>query len=238
MNRVIATFVVIAALLAGCIESTSSFQGQIQDIREDRFIVDCSDEVNRGKKGVVNTIGYGCSVEFTNETTFRDADGKPLTFNEFNLGSTVRVILSKPVNIRRNIESDKPSVLIAKEVILLTREEVSSKEDIIKELEKQGLNVTDGVKDPQSTFQIRLRGIEPYVYSVNGEELILYHFQSEQEQVEGWSEYLDITALTNAGPFKNYNLDSFLLIFKYGKDLNTETDTKIQRAIDNLASYK
>lgn len=148
----------------------------------------------------------------------------------------------KPVNISRgrgSFENEKPSILTAKEIVLLTREVVSSEEEIINALEKQGLTITKGVRNPISVMQMTLRGIEPYVYTVNGEELILYHFPSEQEQQEGWAEYLSKTATADVGAGKNYNIDSFLLLFKYGSDLDLDTDitSKIQDAVNELAMY-
>jgi len=58
MNRAVATLMIIVVLITGCMRFTESFQGQIQDVRESGLIIDCSDEVNRGKKGVINTIGW------------------------------------------------------------------------------------------------------------------------------------------------------------------------------------
>src|SRR5690606_2242143 len=237
MYRVMATLLIALMFLTGCTKPTDSIEGPIEDISDSSFVINCSDEVNRGKKGPINGIGYRCSVEFTDQTVFRDMHGNSLTVNEFISGSTVKVTLSEPVDLRKRMESDKPLGLVANDVILLTREQVSSKEVMIKELEKQGLDVIEGVRDPQSSFQISLGGIEPQVYSVNGEEVILFQFPSEEEQLEGWVQFLEKSAAMDIGAFKNYNLDSFLLILKYGEDLNTQTDKKIQRAIDELASY-
>ena len=237
MNRTAMILIFLGIILVGCGRSTESFQGQIEDVKVNSFVVNCSEEVNKGKKGAINDIGYGCSVQFTDQTTFRDESGKSLTMNEFSSGLTVKVVLTKPVNIRGSFEKEKPIVLTAKEMVLLTREVVTSKEDIIHALEKQGLTVTNGERNLKSDLQVIVRGIEPQVYIVNDEELILYHFPSEHEQQEGWAEFLNKTANTEVVAFKNYNIDSFLLLFKYGKKLDTETPTKIQHAVNELAKY-
>ena len=128
MYRVIAVLVIAAIFLMGCTKSTESFQGQIEDIRTSSFIVDCSDEVNKGKKGPINAIGYRCSVEYTSNTIFTDANGKLLTIHDLLPGSEVKVILSKPANIRRNFESKNSKPLIAKEIVLMKQADASSKE--------------------------------------------------------------------------------------------------------------
>lgn len=128
MHRVIAALVISAIFLAGCAKPTESFQGQIGDIGANSFIVDCSDEVNKWKKGPINSIGYQCSVEYTTDTAFTDVNGNILTIHDFLQGSEVKVILSKPINIRRNLESKNSKPLTAKEIVLLKQADMSSKE--------------------------------------------------------------------------------------------------------------
>ncbi|MEF2246345.1 hypothetical protein [Paenibacillus sp. IITD108] len=128
MYRVIAALVISAIFLAGCAESTESFQGNTWEIGTSSVVVDCSDEVNKGKKGPINAIGYGCSVEYTSNTTFKDVNGKSITINDLIPGSEVKVVLSKSVNIRRNIESKNPKPLIAKEIVLLKQADMSSRQ--------------------------------------------------------------------------------------------------------------
>jgi hypothetical protein len=193
--------------------------------------------VNKGKNGAISDIGYGCPVEYTDQTIFRDESGKSLTVNDYSSGLIIKVILVKPMNIRGSVKKEKSFVLTAKEIVLLTREVVYSREDIIDALEKQGLTVTKGEKNPKSKLQMTLRGIEPQVYTVNSEELILYHFPSQHEQQEGWADFLNKTVTADVVAFKNYNMDSLLLLFKYGTDLDTEITSKIQNAINELAKY-
>ncbi|QNK57604.1 hypothetical protein [Paenibacillus sp. PAMC21692] len=80
--------------------------------------VGCSDEANKGKLGV-NDIGYLCSVTITDQTNFRDEEGNSLTESDLSIGSTVKIILTEPVNIRRSFEKEEPLNLAAKEIILI-----------------------------------------------------------------------------------------------------------------------
>ncbi|RCW39107.1 hypothetical protein [Paenibacillus prosopidis] len=123
MLRLVIIIVFLGSFLVGCGNSIESFEGQIEKVETNRFIVDCSDEANKGKRGAIIDIGYGCPVQFTDQTTFRNESGNSLKMSDFSPSSIVNVILVKPVNIRKNIEKEKSFVLTAKEIVLLTRAE-------------------------------------------------------------------------------------------------------------------
>jgi hypothetical protein len=123
VNRVVIILVLLVIFLTGCTRPTELVEGHIIAVKANSFVVDCSDEVNEGKKGAINTIGYGCPVDYTNQTTFRDESGKSLSASDFSVGTTVKVILVKPVDIKASVEKKKPYVLSAKQIVLLTRKD-------------------------------------------------------------------------------------------------------------------
>lgn len=59
MNRAAMILIFLGIILVGCGRSTESFQGQIEDVKANSIVVNCSDEVNKGKKGAIDSIGYG-----------------------------------------------------------------------------------------------------------------------------------------------------------------------------------
>lgn len=126
MYRFKAAMLIMLAFLIGCASNVEpfqgpidSFQGQIEEVGESSYIVDCSDEMNKGKGDNVNSIGYGCTVHYSDETAFYDTDGKSLSIDKFLPGSEVKVILTKPVDIRRNKESKQQKTLVSKEIVLI-----------------------------------------------------------------------------------------------------------------------
>ena len=119
MYRFIAGVLLLIILLTGCASNTVSFQGQIEDVGEGSFVVNCTDEMNKGAKDNINSIGYGCPVYYSDGTIFYDTDGKSITIDKFLQGSEVKVILTKPVNIRNNKENKQPKILMMKEMILI-----------------------------------------------------------------------------------------------------------------------
>ncbi len=123
MIRLMVLLLFLSVLLVGCGNPVSSFKGQVDKIQEKGFLISCSDAANKGKKGDIDAIGYGCNVQYTEKTIFRDMNSKSLRVDDISLSSTVNVILEKPVDIRKNFEKSKPFVVTAKEIVLLTRGE-------------------------------------------------------------------------------------------------------------------
>jgi hypothetical protein len=197
--------------------------------------VGCSEAVNKGQRDG-NDIGHRCPVGITDETTFRSEHGEDLTAIDFSAESEsmVEVVLTKSVNFRKRSMSKEPSVLTAKEIILLSRERVTSKDQVIAALKKQGLRVNQGEKDPNSDNYPTLRGVEPNIYRINDKEVLLYLFESEEEQRAGWGEYPKVDEMDFS---RNFNVDSVLLIVKSGGDARTKVDAKIKHAVDELMEY-
>ncbi|RAP75094.1 hypothetical protein [Paenibacillus montanisoli] len=80
----------------------SSFEKkEIDTVKENEILVNCSEEVNRGKKGNIIDIGYLCSVKVDEATAIEDQAGRQLQFSELSQGDTVTVEFAKSVNIRK-----------------------------------------------------------------------------------------------------------------------------------------
>ncbi|QHW29543.1 hypothetical protein GZH47_00985 [Paenibacillus rhizovicinus] len=105
-------FVVLWILEGG--KTVKSFEDNIETIQNHEFIVNCSDEVNRGKHGSNDDVGYLCNINVTNETNLADVDGKQLRFEDFALGDPIRITFAKGKNI-----SKKNRAFDASEVIRL-----------------------------------------------------------------------------------------------------------------------
>ncbi|QHT59307.1 hypothetical protein GXP70_04530 [Paenibacillus lycopersici] len=88
----------LALVLSAC-STVKSFEDTIDTVNDHEFLVNCSDEVNRGKHGDADDIGYLCRIEITGNTKLNDADGNPLKFEDFVHGDTIRISFPKGVNI-------------------------------------------------------------------------------------------------------------------------------------------
>ncbi|KQX67228.1 hypothetical protein [Paenibacillus sp. Root444D2] len=124
MNRAALSFLLLTIVLIGCNNNDTSskfIEGQINEVKPNGIVVDCSNEVNKGVKGKINSIGYNCFVQFNDDTKFMDDMGKLLTKNDFTRSQMVKVTLETPEYIRRwhSTEESKRSVLKVSEIILV-----------------------------------------------------------------------------------------------------------------------
>ncbi|QMV40033.1 hypothetical protein [Cohnella cholangitidis] len=118
MIRVIAIFVIISLLIVGCGSSVSTFEGTVEAYHDDRLLVNCSDEVNKGKKNI-DDVGYICSVQVTDKTNVTDEAGNPLEIEQLPQSAFVKVTLVKARNIKDS--ESRRSKLEAKEIVLMNQ---------------------------------------------------------------------------------------------------------------------
>lgn len=116
MKKISVFLIMICLILTACNSNNSitTFQKTIDIIDEGKFLVNCSDEVNRGKKGNIDSIGYYCGITFINTTKFIDRKGNSLQFEDFSMGDSIRITLSKPQDI-----SESNTQFDATEIVLL-----------------------------------------------------------------------------------------------------------------------
>lgn len=121
MIRTVILLVTIAAIMVGC-GFTKTFSGRFEGVKDGVVIMNCSDEVNKGKKGGIDDIGYLCNIKLTADTKLLNENGKPLAIEEFPMESLVKVVLTHRVNIKKYVKG-KPTDLTAEEMILLSEQE-------------------------------------------------------------------------------------------------------------------
>lgn len=103
----------ILIITSGC-SSVESFHATIDSISKNELVVDCTDEINKGKKEA-NSVGYLCTVGIHDSTAFKDSTGNPLRVEDFSAGDYIRITLSKPQPV-----SEESRRFDASEIILIT----------------------------------------------------------------------------------------------------------------------
>lgn len=101
MKRIVVFLTMLCLLAIACTTNKSviSFEATIDGIHEDKIVVNCSDEVNKGKIGPIDSIGYLCNVAFNSTTSFTDHNDNSLLIEDFSVGDLVEIKLSTPQNI-------------------------------------------------------------------------------------------------------------------------------------------
>lgn len=113
IKRIALTLIMVLLLTTAC-SSVKSLEGEISDINQNEIVVNCSDEVTKGNKGNGTSLGYECSVEISEETKFKDKEGKPLEFKDFSQSDIIQVTFTKPRPIKK-----KNRKFNAAEIVLL-----------------------------------------------------------------------------------------------------------------------
>ena len=104
MKKAPVLLILICLLITACNSKNSitTFEGTIESIDEGKFLVSCSHEEIKDKKGNINGRGYFCSITINNTTKLVDSKGASLQFNDFSNGDSIQIKFSKPQKITEN----------------------------------------------------------------------------------------------------------------------------------------
>jgi hypothetical protein len=108
--------VALLLVISGCSRrgQITSFQGHIETIISDNEIhVDCSDAVNKNKKGSINTIAYIFTVQLDEDSKIIGKNNEHLSIGDLKEKIEIEVIFSNPIYI------DETRIGTAKEVRVL-----------------------------------------------------------------------------------------------------------------------
>ncbi|QOR64762.1 hypothetical protein IM538_12925 [Cytobacillus suaedae] len=102
-------------LLVSCSSPVTSFEGYIQSVDQNIVRVDCSNAVNRDKKGAIEAIAYYCSVRVTKDTIIINND-KEIDIEDLKIDQRVKVVLIEEKNISEDVDSRE---VAAKEILII-----------------------------------------------------------------------------------------------------------------------
>ena len=118
VNKLFAfTVIVLILVISGCSKRSqiTSFQGPIETIRTsvNEILVDCTDAVNKNKKGSINTIAYIFTVQLDEDSKIIGKNNEHLSIGDLKEKIEIEVIFSNPIYI------DETRIGTAKEVRVL-----------------------------------------------------------------------------------------------------------------------
>lgn len=113
MKKII-SLVLILVLLGGC-AYVKTIEVEFEEAGDGHIVVECSDEIVRGKKAV-NDLAYYCEVNVSDQTTYINSSGESLTLesflNEVEMGSELKIELEKRQYIKKTQEVDAKRIIM------------------------------------------------------------------------------------------------------------------------------
>jgi len=118
MRRLAWTICICALPLAGC-GASAVFEAEFDSYKNGVLTVDCSDEVNKGKRNI-DDVAYLCGIRIAENTKIAAESGTAVSFEEMEPAAPLRIVLTKPRKITKDAD-DRMTGLVAEEAIWLGR---------------------------------------------------------------------------------------------------------------------
>ncbi|MEK3933672.1 hypothetical protein MKY41_00010 [Sporosarcina sp. FSL W7-1349] len=108
-------------------------------------------------------------------------------------------------------------------------------EEVLSSFEEQQLSLNKSkISKDSNFFGMKLNGVRPFSYELDGKMLLVYIYNIKDEREKGWEDWREKTASVNTVSFNVYETNNVLLFYVYEKDLNIETDSKLQDLVNQL----
>ncbi|WP_391117388.1 hypothetical protein [Psychrobacillus sp. L3] len=108
-------------------------------------------------------------------------------------------------------------------------------EETLSSFEEQEMSLIDSKVNDKNIFVMKLNGVRPSVYELDGKMLSVYIYDSTKERENGLEDFRKKTELANLISYKVYEVKNVILFYVYEKNLNSEIDSKIQNVVSKLS---
>ncbi|QED46103.1 hypothetical protein [Cytobacillus dafuensis] len=105
---------------------------------------------------------------------------------------------------------------------------------VLTSFEEQQLSLKEIEVSKDNIFGMKLNGVRPYSYELEGKSLFVYIYKSTKEREQGLEDFRHKTANANIVSFSNYEVKNVLIFYVYEKDLDFEVDNKIQNVVSKF----
>jgi hypothetical protein len=112
-----------------------------------------------------------------------------------------------------------------------------SLKEVLSSFEEQELLLKEReVSGDKNIFGMKLNGVRPSVYELNGKMLSVYIYDSTKERERGLDDFHDKTAFANVVSYNYYDVKNVLLFYVHERDLSLEVEVheNIQKVINAL----
>jgi hypothetical protein len=109
-------------------------------------------------------------------------------------------------------------------------------EEVLSSIEEQQLSLNKSKVNKNHIFGMKLNGVRPSAYELDGKRILVYIYDSSDEREQGLEDWREKTASMDTVSFKIYEVNNVLLFYVYEEEiLNSEIDSKIQSVVNGLS---
>jgi len=115
--------------------------------------------------------------------------------------------------------------------------DVITLDEVISSFEEQQLLVKKSKEvSKNNIFGIKLNGVKPSSYELDGKMLSVYIYDSAEERQKGLEDFRNKTATMDTVSYNVYEVENVLIFYVYEHDINmkVEFDDEIKEALNEL----
>lgn len=111
-----------------------------------------------------------------------------------------------------------------------------SLEEVLSSINEQQLTLKEIEVSDNNIFGMKLNGVRPDIYDLNGKMLFIYIFNSTQGRKKGFKDFTKKTETFNLVSYNYYEFKNVLVFYVHSHDMSKDVpfDKEIQRAVDDL----
>lgn len=111
-----------------------------------------------------------------------------------------------------------------------------SLKEVLSSFEEQELPLKASKVSDKNIFGMKLNGVRPSVYELDGKMLAVYIYDSTKEREKGLEDFRDKTASANLVSYNYYEVKNVLLFYVHELDLSLEVKVHedIQKVVNEL----
>lgn len=109
-------------------------------------------------------------------------------------------------------------------------------EEVLSSFKEQQLSLKKSKVNKDHIFGMKLNGIRPSAYELDGKKILVYIYHSSDEREQGLEDWREKTASMDTVSYKIYEVNNVLLFYVYEEEiLNSEIDSKIQNVVSGVS---
>jgi hypothetical protein len=109
-------------------------------------------------------------------------------------------------------------------------------DEVLHSFEEQQLSLKEMSSSSKNIFGMKLNGVKPNSYELNGKKLFIYIYKSSKKREKGLEDFMKKTETANVVSYNYYEFKNVMFFYVHSLDLSEEVpfDKEIQKIVDDL----